>query len=65
VKDDSVVESLAGEFLDPRHMLGRYAGQHLDDDPAALDLHHKCVFGIRRGAGLGRRICHDESNYSN
>ena len=46
VEDDPVVEALAGQLLDARHVLGREVGAQLDHHAAALEIYVQHVFQI-------------------
>ena len=64
VERRAVVEALAGQFLDPRDVVGREVGTQLDHHPAGRDVHVEGVLGIERLRGGGKR-CECQKNEGN
>jgi hypothetical protein len=60
VEDDAVIEILAAEFLDARHMVGCQILEQLDHHPAVLEFQVEGVFQIQVATrtGIGRAALH-------
>ena len=55
VEHDTVVESFAGQLLDPRDVVGRQIRQQFDDDATVLQFEIDHIFLFTRSAGTARQ----------